>query len=188
MYRPASPLVSDLPSWTFDSLRRFDQRTRSWLIWVSPPPASALILTDLAPAVLPRAAALLHPFECHRHPSLSFRRPSGYDRIPPPGLIFSSSRSRANCSARPLSWGFAPFSGHERKGSGFFPGTPTSPAVASSGFEPSRRLDPLHAFPNISARGRSWDCSLQGISPPAGPELVSEHRALLALPDLKRER
>jgi len=27
------------------------------------------------------------------------------------------------------------------------PGIPTSPAVASSGFEPSRRLDPLRAFP-----------------------------------------
>ena len=188
MYRPASPLASDIPSWTFDSLRRVDRRATSWLIWGSPPPASALLLAELTPAVLRRAAALLHPFECHRHPSLSFRRPSGYDRRPPPGLI-SSSRSLARPrSARPLSWGFAPSSGHQRKGSGFFPGTPTSPAVASSGFEPSRRLDPLHAFPNVSARGRSWDCSLQGISPPAGSDLVSERRALLALPDLPRDR
>lgn len=91
MYRPASPLVSDIPSWTFDSLRRVDQRATSWLIWGSPPPASALILANLAPAVLRRAAALLHPFECHRHPSLSFRRPSGYDRRPPPGLSFTSA-------------------------------------------------------------------------------------------------
>lgn len=90
---------ADIPSWTYDSLRRFDRRTRSWLIWVLPPPASALILTDLTPAVLPRAAALLHPFECHRHPSLSFRHPSGYDRIPPPGLTFTSCRFDA--AARP---------------------------------------------------------------------------------------
>lgn len=158
---------ADLPSWTFDSLRRFVRRTRSWLIWVSPLPASASILADPTLAVLPRAAALLHPFECHRHPSLSFRCPSGYDRRPPPGLTFSSAPLSRTCSARPLSWGFAPFSGRQRKGSGFFPGTPTSPAVASSGFWPSRRLDPLHAFPDVSARGRSWDCSLQGFSPPA---------------------
>jgi hypothetical protein len=83
-------------------------------------------------------------------------------------------RFHAGSSARPLSWGFAPFSGRQRKGSGFCLGTSTSPAVASSGFEPSRRLDPLHAFPNVSVQGRSWDCSLQGFSPPAGPRLVSE--------------
>jgi hypothetical protein len=55
-------------------------------------------------------------------------------------------------SARPLSWGFAPSSGREHKGSGCYPGTSTSPAVASSGFEPSRRLDPLRAFPTFLPR------------------------------------
>jgi hypothetical protein len=83
------------------------------LSWVSPPPASALALANLAPAVLPRAAALLHPFECHRHPSVGFRCPSGFYRKTAAVL-----RRPSTGSARPLSWGFAPSSGRERKGSG----------------------------------------------------------------------
>jgi len=43
----------------------------------SPPPASALVLANSALAVLPRAAVLLHPFECHCHPSVGFGCPSG---------------------------------------------------------------------------------------------------------------
>jgi hypothetical protein len=66
-------------------------------------PASALTLTDPTLAVLPRAVALLHPFECHRHPSLSFRCPSGYDRRPPPGLTFTSAAlSRGQLGPAPL--------------------------------------------------------------------------------------
>jgi hypothetical protein len=115
------------------------------LFRASPPPASALVLANPALAVLPRAAVLLHPFECHCHPSVGFRCPSGHSPEDRPPCFTACSAD----SARPLSWGSAPSSGHERKGSGFYPGTPTSPAVASSGFEPSRRLDPLHAFPTF---------------------------------------
>jgi len=147
---------ADLPSWTYDSLRRVDQRTRSWLIWVLPPPASALILADPAPAVLPRAAGLLHPFECHRHPSLSFRRPSGYDRRPPPGLSLSSAPLIAAHSARPLSWGFAPSSGRQRKGSGLFRGLPRPQPLRPQGSSPLDALIPFtpsRTFPPGAAPG-----------------------------------
>jgi hypothetical protein len=183
LYRPASPLVrTSLRGLTapFDVL--IGERGRG-LFRVSPPPASALVLANLAPAVLPRAAALLHPFECHCHPSLGFRRPARFDR-----KSAAAPSVYSTYSARPLSWGSAPSSGHQRKGSGVDPGIPTSPAVASSGFEPSRRLDPLRAFPGISTRGRSWDCYLQGFSPPADPDPLSRLRTLLALPDPTLER
>lgn len=183
MYRPASPLVSDIPSWTFDSLRRVDRRATSWLIWVSPPPASALVLADLAPAVLPRAAALLHPFECHCHPSLGFRRPSRFDR--------KSAAVPSVCStysARPLSWGSAPSSGRQRKGSGVIRGFPHPRPLRPQGSSPLDALIPFAPIPGISTRGRSWDCYLQGFSPPADPDPLSRLRTLLALPDPTLER
>jgi hypothetical protein len=133
------------PSWTFVTLRRFHRCTRSWLIsgfanrLLQPRSSRTLLLQSfLAPpcsctlsnaiAIRPWAYVVLQGF--HRKNAAVLRR-------------------LATDSARPLSWGFAPSSGHERKGSGFFPRTPTSSAVASSGFEPSRRLDPLHAFPTF---------------------------------------
>jgi hypothetical protein len=117
------------------------------LSWVSPPPASALALANLAPAVLPRAAALLHPFECHRHPSVGFRCPSGFLTGRPPPCITVSRRVRP----APL-MGFRSLQRSRAQRIRSYPGTPTSPAVASSGFEPSRRLDPLRAFPAFLPR------------------------------------
>lgn len=145
---PTSVTVgADIPSWTYDFLRRFHRRTRSWLILVSPPPASALVLADSALAVLPRAAALLHPFECHCHPSLVLRRPSGYCRRPAavPLVVSCSTTSRLG----PSHGVSLPSAVASTKDPVFCPGTSTSPAVASSGFLPSRRLDPLRAFPTF---------------------------------------
>jgi len=143
-YRPTSPLVRttlvDLlhPS-TFSSvsevvayfgirhrlLQPWFSRTRLLQSFLAPPCSCTL---SNAIAIRPWALGVLQGF--HRKTTAVLRR-------------------LATDSARPLSWGFAPSSGHQRKGSGFYPGISTSPAVASSGFEPSRRLDPLHAFPTF---------------------------------------
>jgi hypothetical protein len=117
---------SDIPSWTYCTLRRLDRRTRSWLVRVSPPPASALALANLAPAVLPRAAALLHPLECHRHPSLGFRRPSGSDRKS--AAVPSAS---GPCRRGPSHGVSLPSAVTSAEKSGLIPGIPTSPAVPS---------------------------------------------------------
>jgi hypothetical protein len=115
---------------------------RRGLFRVSPPPASALVLADLTPAVLPRAAALLHPFECHCHPSLGFRRPARFDRksaaVP---SVYSTY------SARPLSWGSAPSSGHQRKGSGVIRGFPHPRPLRPQGSNPLDALIPFAPSP-----------------------------------------
>jgi len=109
----------------------------------SPPPASALVLVDLTLAVLPRAAVLLRSYERHHHPSMGLRGPSGFHR------------KTAAMSSAPVGLGHGPSPGVQlppavasAKDPGI-PGASTSPADASSGFEPSRRLDPLRAFPTF---------------------------------------
>jgi hypothetical protein len=156
VFRPASPLDSDRPSWTFDSLRRFVRRTRLWLIWVSPPPASASILADPTLAVLPRAAALLHPFECHRHPSLSFRRPSGYDRKPPPGLICSSTPLTRQARPGPSHGVLLPPAVISAKDPVFIRGLPRPQPLRPQGSSPLDALIPFtpsQTFPSGAAPG-----------------------------------
>jgi hypothetical protein len=180
---------ADLPSWTFDSLRRFDRRARLWLIWASPPPASALVLADLAPAVLPRAAALLHPFECHRHPSLSFRCPSGYDRRPTPGLIFSCPpRERDVLGPAPL-MGFCSLQRSSAQRIRFFPGDSHVPSRCVL-----RVLTPLDALIPFTPSRTFPPGAAPGIAPfrafllPLVRRSFPSWRALLALPDLTLER
>jgi len=169
---PTSVTVgADIPSWTYDSLRRFHRRTRSWLI------------LDFATACFSLGSRELGSCSTssRRRAPASFRMPSPSV----PGLtssfrVLPETRRRAFgrvcrdlLSARPLSWGFAPFSGHQHKGSGLLSGDfhiPSrcvlrvlTPLDALIPFVPSRHL----------CRGRSWDCSLQGFTPPADPDSLS---------------
>jgi len=168
---PTSVTVgADIPSWTYDYLRRFHQRTRSWLILVSPLPASALVFADSALTVLPRAAALLHPFECHRHPSLVLRRPSGYCRRP--AAVPSVVVVRRPLGSAPL-MGFCSLQRSRAQRIRFFVrGLPHPQPLRPQGFYPLDALIPFVPSRHF-CRGRSWDCSLQGFTPPADPDSLS---------------
>jgi hypothetical protein len=159
---------ADVPSWTCDTLRRLERRARSWFL-----SGFATACFSLGPR---------GPGSCS---SSSRRRAPALSRMPLPSVhglsvsfrVTPSDHRRAFClsaySARPLSWGLAPSSGRQHEGSGLFQGFPhpwplrprgSSPLDALIPFAPSRHL----------CRGRSWDCCLQGFSPPteAGTTLM----------------
>jgi len=69
----------------------------------------------------------------------------------------------------------------------FFQGFPHPRPMRPQGSGPLDALIPLVPSRHF-CRGRSWDCYLQGISPPAAPRPLSRPLALLALPDPMRER
>jgi hypothetical protein len=81
---------------------------------------------------------------------------------------------------RPLSWGLAPYSGRQRKGS-VFPGASHFPGTLR--LQGSTLLTPSLPFtPSThSWAGRSWDCDLQGFTPPGDPDPLSSARAFLAV-------
>jgi hypothetical protein len=181
-YRPASPLVRTYPrGLTSPSDVLIGERGRG-LSWGSPPPASALVLTNPALAVLPRAAVLLHPFECHCHPSVGFRCPSGFHRKTAAVLrrLFGGT-----CSA-PL-MGFRSLQRSPAQRIRLFQGFPHPQPMRPQGSSPLDALIPFTPSRHF-CQGRSWDCYLQGFSPPADPDRLSKVRTLLALPDLTLER
>lgn len=164
MYRPASPLVRTSPLGLTTLFDVFIGERGRGLSWDSPPPASALALTDPSSCSTSSRRRAPAPF---RMPSPSVPELTPSYRVSPETRRRTFGRTHDDLLlAQPLSWGFAPSSGHQHKGSGCYPGTPTSPAVASSGFEPSRRLDPLRAFPT------SLPGPLLGLLPPG---LFSSH-------------
>jgi hypothetical protein len=82
-------------------------------------------------------------------------------------------------SAQPLSWGSAPYSGRERKGSGY-PGASTPRHLASSEFGTLLTPSSPSRLPAISGRAAPG-IHLQGLTPPANPGTLSSSRALLAV-------
>jgi hypothetical protein len=133
---------ADIPSWTYCTLRRFDRRTTSWLV------------SGFATACFSLGSH--EPGSCS--PTSRRRAPASF-RMPLPSVPGLPSSFRVSPENRRRAFGLfdvlgsAPLMGSRSLQRSptqrirFVPGIPTSPAVASSGFEPSRRLDPLRAFP-----------------------------------------
>jgi len=145
-------------------------------------PASASTLTGPTPAVLPRFAALLHPFECHRHPSLRFRCPSGYDRKPPPGLTFASvALSREQLGPAPLMGFLLPSAVDSAKDPFIFRGLPHPQPLRPQGSSPLDALIPFTPSRTFPSRAALGIAPFRAFSPPAGPGLVSERRYPLGI-------
>lgn len=99
-------------------------------------------------AGFPRTCCVPRFLKLGNHPLLGCHSPSGHSQRPPPRSGHHHAVAR---EAWLLSWGFAPFSGRQYKGSGV-PGASTPRHLASSEFEPPLTpCSPSH-LPYISAR------------------------------------
>jgi hypothetical protein len=138
---------SGQPSWTYFTLRRFGRRARSWLILGFATACFSLGSRELGSCSTSSRRRAPAPFRMPlpsvRGLSVSFRVFTGR---PPP--CFAAYSADLLGPSHGVSLPPADISAKDPDN----PGIPTSPAVASSGFEPSRRLDPLHAFPTSLPR------------------------------------
>jgi hypothetical protein len=158
-----------------DSLRRVDRRARSWLIG----------FTTACFGLRPRER---DPLQYFRAPSCScalssaiairpwaFAVLQGITGKPPPSALVAWPVRSA-----PLMGFLLPTAVVNAKGP-LFPGLPISPARCV--FRVRALLTPCLPFTPSSHLwpGRSWDCYLQGFSPPGDPDRLSTLRAFLAV-------